>query len=99
MNPTSWLGLYGIGDLGPEAERFLEWLAAAGQGARQQVLSPARQVTKTRPTRRFGSAGYESSLLRYVVAAEGLIRQSNFRNSRRPATTSIDYGDVIRSPG
>lgn len=31
LHPTSLPGPYGIGDLGPEADRFLEWAAAAGQ--------------------------------------------------------------------
>ena len=31
LHPTSLPGSYGIGDLGPEAERFLEWAEAAGQ--------------------------------------------------------------------
>jgi 4-alpha-glucanotransferase len=32
LHITSLPGPFGIGDLGPEAERFLEWAAAAGQG-------------------------------------------------------------------
>jgi 4-alpha-glucanotransferase len=31
LHPTSLPGPYGIGDLGPEAYRFADWLAAAGQ--------------------------------------------------------------------
>lgn len=31
LHPTSFPGPYGIGDLGPEAYRFVEWLAASGQ--------------------------------------------------------------------
>jgi len=31
LHPTSLPGRFGIGDLGPEAEHFLEWAAAAGQ--------------------------------------------------------------------
>src|SRR6516165_6726835 len=31
LHPTSLPGRYGIGDLGPEAHRFADWLAAAGQ--------------------------------------------------------------------
>jgi 4-alpha-glucanotransferase len=31
LHPTSLPGPYGIGDLGPEARRFADWLAAAGQ--------------------------------------------------------------------
>src|SRR3954452_8148036 len=31
LHPTSLPGPYGIGDLGPEAFRFADWLAACGQ--------------------------------------------------------------------
>src|SRR5215217_7364207 len=31
LHPTSFPGPYGIGDLGPEAYRFVDFLAAAGQ--------------------------------------------------------------------
>src|SRR5438876_7520990 len=32
LHPTSLPGRFGIGDLGPEAEKFLDWAASAGQG-------------------------------------------------------------------
>src|SRR5262245_33888437 len=35
MHPTCLPGPYGIGDLGPEAERFIEWIAAGGQSVWQ----------------------------------------------------------------
>jgi len=35
MHPTSFPGPYGIGDLGPEADRFLDWMADAGQSVWQ----------------------------------------------------------------
>ncbi|HEX5134539.1 MAG TPA: 4-alpha-glucanotransferase, partial [Thermoanaerobaculia bacterium] len=31
LHPTSLPGRFGIGDIGPMAERFLDWLASAGQ--------------------------------------------------------------------
>jgi 4-alpha-glucanotransferase len=31
LHPTSLPGRFGIGDLGPTAFEFIEWLAAAGQ--------------------------------------------------------------------
>ena len=42
LHPTSFPGRYGIGDLGPEADRFLEWAESAGQGVWQVLpLHPA----------------------------------------------------------
>ena len=41
LHPTSLPGPFGIGDLGPEAVRFLDWAASAGQGLWQVLpLSP-----------------------------------------------------------
>ncbi len=41
LHPTSLPGPFGTGDLGPEAERFVDWLADAGQGLWQVLpLSP-----------------------------------------------------------
>jgi 4-alpha-glucanotransferase len=37
LHPTSLPGRFGIGDLGPEAIRFLDWLADAGQGMWQML--------------------------------------------------------------
>lgn len=31
LHPTSLPGRFGIGDLGPQADRFLDWAASAGQ--------------------------------------------------------------------
>jgi 4-alpha-glucanotransferase len=44
VHVTSLPGRFGIGDLGPEAERFLDWAASAGQGLWQVLpLHPTGQ--------------------------------------------------------
>ncbi len=41
LHPTSLPGPFGVGDLGPEAHNFVDWLAAAGQSVWQVLpLSP-----------------------------------------------------------
>jgi 4-alpha-glucanotransferase len=46
LHPTSLPGRFGIGDLGPLAERFLEWLASAGQSIWQVLpLGPTGHGT------------------------------------------------------
>ena len=40
LHPTSLPGPYGIGDLGPSARRFVDFLAAAGQGLCVTVRFP-----------------------------------------------------------
>ncbi len=42
LHPTSLPGRFGVGDLGPQAERFLEWMQSAGQRLWQVLpLHPA----------------------------------------------------------
>nr|WP_207956027.1 4-alpha-glucanotransferase [Rubrobacter marinus] len=50
LHPTSLPGPHGIGELGPEALRFVEFLKEAGQGL-WQVLPWARRVRRAPPTR------------------------------------------------
>src|SRR3989337_3188064 len=39
LHPTSLPGPYGIGDLGPDSYRWIEWLASSG-GTLWQILPP-----------------------------------------------------------
>ena len=50
LHITSLPGPHGIGDFGPDAFRFVDWLAAAGQGIWQ--LLPVSYTHLTLPTNR-----------------------------------------------
>jgi len=95
LHPTSLPGRFGIGDLGPGAHRWIEFLAAAGQ-KRWQVLPLTPTGYGDSPYQSFSSfagnpllvspeALYEDGLL----GAEDLERLPAFRPDR------VDYGAVI----
>ena len=47
LHPTSLPGRYGVGDLGAEAYRFVDFLAAAGQGLWQVLpLGPTGKIAR-----------------------------------------------------
>ncbi len=50
LHPTSLPGPHGIGDLGPEARRFVDWLASAGVGFWQMLpLNPPKPPNEDVP--------------------------------------------------
>jgi len=96
LHPTSLPNPYGIGDLGPGALEFLDWLAAA----RQRVW----QVLPLGPTDH-GDSPYQSPsafagnpLLISVdwLAADGLLDPGELEAAVVPATNRVDFAEVRR---
>ncbi|TFG83920.1 MAG: 4-alpha-glucanotransferase [Spirochaetales bacterium] len=95
LHPTSLPGPYGIGDLGAEAERFIEWLAAAGQGV-WQVLPLGPTGYGDSPYAPFSSfAGNELLISPDKLAMDDLVTSAELVAIRQPASDSIDYGTTI----
>ncbi|HWC65520.1 MAG TPA: 4-alpha-glucanotransferase [Thermoanaerobaculia bacterium] len=70
LHPTSLPGRFGLGDIGPEAERFLEWLRDAGASLWQVLpLGPCG----------YGGSPYGCASAfagnRYLVSPDGLARE------------------------
>jgi 4-alpha-glucanotransferase len=95
LHPTSLPGRFGIGDLGPEARRFLEFLA----GARQQVW----QVLPLGPTG-YGDSPYQcfsafagNPLLVSLedLVSQGLLAEDDLGSPAFPAH-HVDYDAVLR---
>jgi 4-alpha-glucanotransferase len=94
LHPTSLPSRYGIGDLGPEARRFVDWLADAGQSI--------WQVLPIGPTG-FGDSPYQALSAfagnPLLISAERLVkmglldRQAIGKPPRFPR--SVAYGRVI----
>src|ERR1019366_6250153 len=96
LHPTSLPGRFGIGDLGPEAYRFVDFLAAAGQRI--------WQVLPLGPTG-YGDSPYQLSsafagnpLLISLdgLAAEGLVSREELGLAPEVPVDEGDYGRVIR---
>ncbi len=93
LHPTSLPGPYGIGDLGPEAHRFVDWLAEAGQGV-WQVLPLGPTGYGDSPYAPFSSfAGSELLISPDVLAREGFLPESFPVPDFPPGR--VDYGRVL----
>jgi 4-alpha-glucanotransferase len=95
LHPTSLPGRFGIGDLGPEALRWVDFLAAAGQ--------KLWQVLPLGPTG-FGDSPYQSFSAfagnPYLVSPERLLEDGLLEPTDLDATPPfpgdrVDYGPVI----
>src|SRR5437667_533821 len=94
LHPTSLPGPYGIGDLGPEAHRFADFLADAGQRL--------WQVLPLGPTG-FGDSPYQSFSAfagnPLLISLERLVEDGLLEKTELPAASrgAVDYGAVIAS--
>lgn len=95
LHPTSLPGPYGIGDLGPEAHRWLEWLAAAGQTL-WQVLPLGPTGYGDSPYQCFSSfAGNPYLVSPQALIADGLLTPGDLADAPRLGDGPIDFGPVI----
>lgn len=98
LHPTSFPGPYGIGDLGDEARRFVDWLAAAGQRWWQILpLNPTWQDGS--PYKSPGAfAGNPLLVSPDRLALEGLLDEADLAPLRSSAGEAgrIDFPSVAR---
>lgn len=96
LHPTSLPGRYGIGDLGPEAHRFIDFLADAGQRI-WQVLPLGPTGYGDSPYQLFSAfAGNPLLVSLDQLAGEGLLSRDELAQSPRFPADEVDYGRVIR---
>ncbi|HLN59422.1 MAG TPA: 4-alpha-glucanotransferase, partial [Thermoanaerobaculia bacterium] len=96
LHPTSLPGRFGIGDLGPEADRFLEWARSAGLGL--------WQVLPLHPTGPHGSpygassafAGNPLLISPERLREEGFLSASEAREVPAFSPERVDFGEVRR---
>ena len=94
LHPTSFPGRFGIGDLGPECLRFLDWAREAGLGW-WQVLPLGPTSYGDSPYQCFSAfAGNPMLVSPEALVADGLARQTDLMCPPFP-TDRIDYGWVI----
>jgi 4-alpha-glucanotransferase len=93
LHPTSLPGRFGIGDLGPAARAFADFLAAAGQSV-WQVLPLVPTGYGDSPYQGLGAfAGNPLLVSPEALAAEGLLEPAELEGA--PADGPVDYGAVI----
>ena len=96
LHPTSLPGLFGIGDLGPEAYKFIDFLADTGQSL-WQILPLGHTSYGNSPymcLSAFGGNPYLISLERLLE--EGLLDQSDIEKPPDFPKNRVDYGRAIK---
>lgn len=95
LHPTSLPGPFGIGDMGPEAYRFADFLAETGQSWWQILpLGPAGYGNS--PYMCFSALGGSPVLISpELLVEEGLLDPSDIANPPAFPKDRVDYGPVI----
>ncbi len=95
LHPTSLPGPYGIGDLGPTADRFVDFLAAAGQ-AYWQVLPLGPTGYGDSPYQTFSAfAGNPLLVSPRLLVDDGLLPPAALDDAPLFPAGHVDYGAVI----
>src|SRR5512140_3722205 len=90
LHPTSLPGSHGIGDLGPQAYRFVDWLAGAGCKL-WQVLPLGPTGYGDSPYQCFSAfAGNPYLISPELLLRDGLLTESDLDETRPAATTNDD---------
>jgi 4-alpha-glucanotransferase len=94
LHPTSLPGPWGIGDLGPQAHRFLDWLKASGTTI-WQILPLGPTGYGDSPYQSFSAFGGNPYLLSPdLLIEDGLLGKAEARHPKFPADR-VDFGWVI----
>jgi 4-alpha-glucanotransferase len=94
LHPTSLPGRFGLGDLGPEAHRFVEFLAGAGQGL-WQVLPLGPTGYGDSPYQAFSAfAGNPLLVSPEALVADGLLRSKDLADPPALPASEVDFGRV-----
>ena len=95
LHPTSLPGPYGIGDLGPQAYRWIDFLAETGTGLWQALpLGPTGYGDS--PYQTFSTfAGNHFLISPDKLFAEGWLQENDLVNLPEFSPDSVAYGDVI----
>ncbi|MDQ3917689.1 MAG: 4-alpha-glucanotransferase [Acidobacteriota bacterium] len=95
LHPTSLPGRFGIGDLGGEAYRFVDWLAAAGQ-AYWQVLPLGPTGYGDSPYSSFSAFAGNTLLVSPEKLVEaGLLDEAEIEPAPDLSSERVDYGKVV----
>ena len=96
LHPTSLPGRFGIGDLGGEGYRFVDWLASAGQ-AYWQIMPLGPTGYGDSPYSSFSAfAGNTNLVSPELLLESGLLEASDIADVPDLPTERVDYGKVIK---
>jgi 4-alpha-glucanotransferase len=95
LHPTSLPGPYGIGDLGPAAYRFADWLAAAGQKLWQVLPLGPTGYGDSPYACHSAFAGNTLLISPELLAADGLLTAAELAAAPPFPRDKVDFGWVI----
>lgn len=97
MHITSLPSAYGIGDIGPEAYRFVDFLFNSGQRYWQMLpVSPVDKSANYSPySSGSGMAGNVLLISPELLHKEGWLTDSELNSAYLPATNCVDYDKVV----
>ncbi|HEX8190000.1 MAG TPA: 4-alpha-glucanotransferase [Pyrinomonadaceae bacterium] len=95
LHPTSLPGRFGVGDLGGEAYRFVDWLAAAGQ-TYWQIMPLGPTGYGDSPYSSFSAFAGNTNLVSPEKLVEaGLLEGPDIQDAPDLPAERVDYGKVI----
>ena len=95
LHPTSLPGPYGIGDLGPQAYRFVDWLASTGCKL-WQVLPLGPTGYGDSPYQCFSAFAGNPYLISFdILIEDGLLTQDDFADMPDFNASRVDFGLLI----
>lgn len=99
LHVTSLPGRFGIGDLGPEAHRFVDRIASAGQRFWQMLPIGPTGFGNSPYSALSTFAGNPLSVSPEELARAGLVDGPDLDAMATPETDRVDYGTVYRRKG
>jgi len=95
LHPSSLLGRYGIGDLGPQAYRFVDWLTSTGCKL-WQVLPLGHTGYGDSPYQCFSAFAGNPYLISFdALIEDGLLTQDDFADMPDFDAPRVDFGLLI----
>ena len=95
LHPTSLPGRFGVGDLGGEAYKFVDWLASAGQTF-WQIMPLGPTGYGDSPYSSFSAFAGNTNLISPERLVEtGLLAEEDFERGPQFPVERVDYGKVI----
>src|SRR5438270_11345906 len=95
LHPTSLPGRFGVGDLGPEAYEFVDWLAEAGQTFWQIMPLGPTGYGDSPYSSLSAFAGNTNLVSPEMLVESGLLADSEIQTAPDLPAERVDYGKVI----
>ncbi|HJS18402.1 MAG TPA: 4-alpha-glucanotransferase [Anaerolineales bacterium] len=95
LHPTSFPGRYGIGDLGPQAFRFVDWLASTGSKL-WQILPLGPTGYGDSPYQCFSAFAGNPYLISFdALMEDGLLTEDDLESMPAFSASRVDFGQLI----